>query len=100
MSSDFAIKASPSGSKSEYVYLQKSGPICYNEESLKDVYNLKVDYLSLGILLDSGVIPTPHSPYKDFYVLNAGDDLVVNSTNGSVITSSNFHYTRTDSAKK
>ena len=72
-------KSNPSGSQSKYIYISDDGPVDVHEKSLGSIQNLEIDYKSLGILLDSGVIPTPKSIYKNLIILNAGDSIIYDS---------------------
>jgi asparagine synthase (glutamine-hydrolysing) len=74
--------------------MEENGPIEYREESVKDIPRLDIDHSSLGNLLDAGVIPTPSSPFKNLYVLNAGDSMRYDTESKTKTFSSDFAYRR------
>ena len=94
------VNSSPSGASSKYVHLCGNSISTYDDNSISDIKPLKVDRQALGILLDSGVILSPRSPYQDFFVLNAGDSLSFDASTNIVTTSGHFHYPRALSARR
>lgn len=92
-------KSNPSGFQSKYIYISDEGPIDVHEKSLGSIPKLEIDYKSLGILLDSGVIPTPKSIYKNLLILNAGDSIIYDPVEKKLINHSNFPYARCNSSR-
>ena len=94
------VNSSPSGASSKYLHLCDNSISTYDDNSISEIKPLKVDRQALGMLLDSGVILSPRSPYQDFFVLNAGDSLSFDANTNLVTTSGHFHYPRALSARR
>ena len=94
------VNSSPSGASSKYVHLCDNSISTYDDNSISEIKPLKVDRQALGMLLDSGVILSPGSPYEDFFVLNAGDSLSFDASTNLVTTLEHFHYPRALSSKR
>ena len=94
------VNSSPSGASSKYVHLCGNSISTYDDNSISEIKPLKVDRQALGMLLDSGVILSPRSPYQDFFVLNTGDSLSFDASTNLVTTSEQFHYPRVLSSKR
>ncbi|WP_298636699.1 asparagine synthase-related protein [uncultured Thiobacillus sp.] len=97
MQNAFAV-AEPGGASSEYIYLSNNKPLHVKEDSVSLIPPMAIDRYSLGILLDSGVLPSPKTPYKNLFVLNAGDSLNISSSDDSLFFGESFPFLRSLSA--
>ena len=81
-------------SNSKYIYLKKDNQIEFDDFNYNIKSKFEIDNHSLAILMDSGVVPSPKTLFKNLYLLNYGDKIYFNPKDDSVLDKSEFLYFR------
>ena len=81
-------------SNSKYIYLKKDNQIEFDDFNYNVKSKFEIDNHSLAILMDSGVVPSPKTLFKNLYLLNYGDKIYFNPKDDSVLDKSEFLYFR------
>ncbi len=83
------LEGDPAGGKPLYLYLPEHKKFILVSEDIKALLEhpetgapLEVSPLGISFLLQSGVIPTPRTVFKNLYVLNIGDRVEIREVSG------------------
>lgn len=92
--------SSESGAFSRYCRVIGDDVCIFEEKDIDQIPPMAADPFWIGFLLDSAVIPSPSTPYEDFYVLNAGDSASFSGRTKVMTFSEDFAYSRARSVRR